>query len=118
MKLWIVFSVVVLFCASCGRLYQTKEWNQVERLTNASNKAMTKKGFVLISQGARGRNTISTVTAAFSTDKYKFKTVDEVRNFFIPLVEEYVKPFNEVRSLRPYFKNYPFGAKPKIDNYI
>lgn len=111
MKFWFVFLAITLFSASCGSFHQTKEWNQVERLAKASNNAMIKKGFDLISHGAGGRNTISKVRAMFYTDKYKFKTVDEVRNFFIPIVEEYVRPFNEVRNLRPYFKNYPFGAK-------
>ena len=105
----ILAALIGLIVCSC--IETRKEVRTFYQLIGKSNERLTKNGFSLLHYGWKCDPTIQKISMRYTTEKYKFKTVEEVRCFIVPLFEEYIKPFNEDKSIRPYLLTYPLGAR-------
>ena len=106
-KKFIVMALIGLAVCSCIDIETRGQIRTLERVIKQSNASLVNKGFVLRSYGGKGNPTIQNIDMGYQTTDYKFKSVDEARSFFVPICEEYLKPFNAEKSIRPYLINYP-----------
>ncbi len=103
--------ILLLSCFSCLDIDMAPHERALYRIVNKQDSKFRKKGFIPIGRGGRFYPIVDTIYMAYITTKYRFKTIDEVRSFFVPLFEEYLQPLNDEASIRPYLQNYPLDAR-------
>ncbi len=109
MKL-LVCLAIVLNLVACFDIETESHVRALYRVVNHQDNKFRKKGFTRSAYGGRWYSTIHEISLEYTTTQYRFQTIDEIRKFFIPLVEEYLQPLNEERSIRPYLSNFPFDT--------
>jgi len=107
---FILFLTISLTLCSCLDIETRPEIRTLRRLIKKSDCTLCKKGFQRLSYGGKLNPSIQIISMGYITTQYRFKSIDEARFFFVPLFKEYIKPFNEEKSLRPFLSNYPLDA--------
>ncbi len=87
------------------------EIRTLHHLIHTSDTTLRKKGFRCFMTGGQWHSTIKEIARGYSINQYCFKTVEDARRFFVPLADEYIRPFNEEPSIRPYLANYPLNSR-------
>ena len=104
--------VLCLICvSSCFDIETQPHMRTLYRIIRQQDKKFQKKGFKLFAYGGQWPSVINKINMEYITTEYRFQTIDELRRFFIPLFEEYLQPFNEEPSIRPYLSNFPLDAR-------
>ena len=109
-KIILLITIIFTVC-SCIEIETKNEIRTLQRLIKQSNERVIARGFILLGYGGKWNPTIQLIDMSYTTTEYKFKSVEEARNFFLPFFEEYIKPFNEEKSIRPYLMNFPLDAR-------
>ncbi len=105
----LIFSFLCI--CSCLDIETQPHMRTLYRIIKQQDKKFQKKGFSLIAHGGQWYSTVHKIFMEYRTTQYRFQTIDELRRFFVPLFEEYLQPFNEEPSIRPYLSNFPLDAR-------
>ncbi len=105
------FIVSLLCVSSCLDIETQPHMRILYRIIKQQDKKFQKKGFSLIAHGGQWPSVINKINMEYRTTQYRFQTIDELRRFFIPLYEEYLQPFNDEPSIRPYLSNFPLDTR-------
>jgi hypothetical protein len=103
--------VSLLMFVSCIRTPARKDFAIADSIIAANNKKLAKEGFECFGSGGSFPGTIKLISLSFTTQKYQFESIKEVRLFFYKFFQDYAKPFNEEKRIRPYLHRFPIDAK-------
>lgn len=81
-----------------------------EEIIEANNWKLASEGIKCVGSGGTFPGTIRTISLDFRTKWHKFDSIDEARAFFCKFFEEYARPFNEEKRIRPYLYRFPVNA--------
>jgi hypothetical protein len=114
MKSSLLIIILSLLTCSCVNNFSSNSREDFDIANNiiAQNKRkLARDGFVLFGDGGSYRGTIRLILNDFETKNFRFQTVDETRRFFIQFFNDYAKPFNEDKRIRPTLHQYPITSK-------
>lgn len=110
----LIFAIILASCSGSSSVTDDSNPNRiVKKIVSQNIQQLNKEGFELCAIGDMGPITLRGLIARFETSnpKYRFKSREEARIFFVEKVEEYAKPFNEEKKIRLIMHNFPFTDK-------
>jgi hypothetical protein len=103
-----LFILIIFLFSSCVRFerYSNPGVKIVHDLQKRNNKKLATIGIYTCTFGGHSTGQ-RVIDGMYVTNRYRFTSIDQAREFFVAFVDEYTKPFKEEPRIRPYLHNYP-----------
>lgn len=113
MKIHLYLSVILgILISSCStRTVTNPDLDLSHKIRIQNHKTLAKNGFYYRNPSGIFPQPTNRIWDMYTTNKYKFTSINEARMCFCKLFEEYVKPFNETLNTPPDFHQTPASHK-------
>src|SRR5260221_5491686 len=105
--------IIIMIFSACNRSVNSSDQalDVVNAIQKKNNKLLAADGLFVCMAGGAWNEKNQEIGSGFVTSSYRFKSIEEARNFFLTFCDVYMKPFNDEERIRPYLHNYPLAAK-------
>jgi len=103
------FFLIVYCCIACSSSYSHDGVEYCNKLAKTIDKKLAQQGYCSVGIGGSYKaGTIRYIIRKYQTQHEQFKTIEEARRSIVPVVELFLKTFNEDKHIRPSLYNFPF----------